>query len=376
MKSEAQTPKQVVEEILALADIKINGDLPSDIRVLDERFYTRVLKDGSMGFGESYMAGWWDTAALDECMHKILKADLSNKTKLTWGMIWNVVKAKFLNMQKKGERAIKVIDAHYELGDELYEHMLGETLAYTCAYWKNAANLDEAQEAKFDLIAKKIRLKPGMRVLDMGCGWGGFARHAAKKYGAHVVAVNLSSKQCDYARKICTGLPVEVRNQDYRDVEGTFDRIISIGLMEHVGQKNYLNFMEVIHRSLTDDGLALVHTIGRNTSAVTTDPWISRYIFPHGHLPSIKQIGESMEGLFVMEDWHNISANYDATLMAWFKNFDKNWDKIKSSYPDPFYRMWKYYLLSCAAGFRARNTQLWQIVLSKKGIDGGYKSIR
>lgn len=367
--------KQVVMETLALADVKINGDRPSDIQVLDERFYERVLKDGSLGFGESYMEGWWDSSALDESIAKILRARLDKKVKVTWTMAWNYIKAKFLNMQSKS-RSSTVVDQHYELGDELYEYMLGPTLAYTCAYWKQVESLDEAQEAKFDLIAQKIGLKPGMRVLDLGCGWGGFARHIAQKYGVEVVAVNLSKGQCDYAKKICTGLPVEVFARDYREAEGTFDRVVSIGLMEHVGCKNYRNYMELISRCLKDDGLALVHTIGRDTTAITTESWINKYIFPHGHLPSIKQIGTAIEGIFVMEDWHNMSANYDKTLMAWFHNFNANWDKIKANYPDPFYRMWKYYLLSCAGGFRARNIQLWQIVLSKKGVLGGYESIR
>ncbi len=372
----AESPKEVIEGILSLADVEINGGRPSDIRVNDPRFYQRLLSDRSMGLGESYMEGWWDAPALDECMAKIIRAKLANKVKPTWAMIWNFAKAKLLNMQKKGARSSKVIDEHYELGDSLYEYMLGPTMAYTCAYWKNAATLDEAQVAKFDLIANKLGLKKGMKVLELGCGWGGFARHIAERYGVEVVAVNLSAGQAAYARKISAGLPVEVRTQDYRDATGVYDRVVSIGLMEHVGQKNYRGFMELIHRCLKEDGLALVHTIGRNTSSIVTDPWISRYIFPHGHLPSITQIGQSMEGLFVMEDWHNMSANYDKTLMAWFNNFDRNWAKIKADYPDPFYKMWKYYLLSCAGAFRAREIQLWQVVLSKQGVGGGYDSIR
>lgn len=370
------SPKQIVEEILALADVKINGDRPSDIRVYDERLYNRLLSDGSLGLGEAYMDGWWDADSLDECMCKLLSARLEEKVKPTWAMTWNHLKAKFFNMQAKGDRSKKVINEHYEIGDDLYELMLGDTLAYTCAYWKNSTTLDEAQNKKFDLIAKKLDLKPGMRVLDLGCGWGGFAAHIAKNYGAQVVAVNLSEKQCAYAKKKCEGLSVEVRNQDYREAEGQFDRVISIGLMEHVGQKNYKDFMVLIHSCLKEDGLALVHTIGRNSSTLTTEPWIGKYIFPHGHLPSITQIGESIEELFVMEDWHNMGANYDATLMSWYKNFEKNWSKIKSTYPDPFFKMWKYYLLSCAGSFRARNIQLWQIVLSKKGVAGGYDSVR
>ncbi len=286
------------------------------------------------------------------------------------------MKAKVFNMQEKGSRSSTVVKQHYELGDDLYEKMLGESLAYSCAYWKNCSTLEEAQTAKFDLIAKKMRLKKGMKVLDIGCGWGGFAKHIAKNYGVDVVAVNLSSKQAAYAKNLCQGLPVEVRNQDYREIQGKFDRIISIGFFEHVGHKNYRTLMELMHRSLTDEGLALLHTIGRNISGNTADPWINRYIFPNGHLPSITQIGEAMEGLFVMEDWHNFSANYDTTLVSWYQNFEKNWDQFKSQYSETFFKMWKYYLLSCAGAFRARDIQLWQIVLSKNGVVGGYESVR
>lgn len=371
----AESPKQIVEGILAHADVMINGNRPSDIQVYDERFYERVLKDRSIGLGESYMEGWWDAKALDECMYKIIHADLKKKVRPTWSMFWQYIKAKIFNMQNK-KLSSTVIDEHYELGDDLYEPMLGPTMAYTCAYWNHAQNLDEAQLAKFDLIAKKLQLKKGMKVLELGCGWGGFAKYISEHYGVEVVAVNLSSKQVSYAQKICKGLPIEVLNMDYRDAKGIYDRIVSIGLMEHVGKKNYRTFMKLIHRCLKDDGLALVHTIGRNSTSIITDPWINRYIFPHGHLPSIQQIGKSIEKLFVMEDWHNFGANYDKTLMAWFENFDKNWGKIKASYPDPFYKMWKYYLLSCAGAFRARDIQLWQFVLSKKGMPGGYDSIR
>lgn len=368
-------PRQIVEDILALADIKINGSRPTDIRVYDDRFYERVLRDGTLGFGEAYMEGWWDAPALDECIYKIFRANLASKVKPSWSLIWATLKAKLFNMQSKS-LSKEVIHEHYELGDNLYEHMLGDTLAYTCAYWKNANTLDEAQRAKFDLVAKKMGLKPGMKVLDLGCGWGGFARHISKEYGVEVTAVNLSEGQAAYAKKICKGLPVEVLNKDYRDATGVYDRVISIGLMEHVGQKNYRNFMELIHRCLKEDGLALIHTIGKNISSATSDPWISKYIFPHGQLPSIAQFSEATEGLFVMEDWHNLSTNYDKTLMSWFENFNKNWDKIKAEYPDPFYKMWKFYLLGCAAGFRARDIQLWQVVLSKNGVQGGYESIR
>ncbi len=369
------TEQKVCEEILAFADVKIGGKRSWDIEVHDEALYSQLLKDGSLGFGESYMAGLWDSPVLDECIFRILRSRLEDNLRPTWAMRWSVLKAKLFNTQHK-TGSLQVIHQHYQLGNDLFENMLDGLMTYSCGYWKNAANLDEAQKAKYDLIAQKLGMKPGMRVLDIGCGWGGFAKHIAGKYGVEVVGVTLSENQAEYAKKVCEGLPVSILVQDYRDVEGQFDRIVEIGMFEHVGLKNYRMFMETVHSHLKDDGLVMLHTIGRDRSKYTVDPWIERYIFTNGHLPSIAQIAKSIEGLFVMEDWHNFSADYDKTLMAWFHNFDKNWDKIKASYPDPFYRMWKYYLLSCAGGFRARTLQLWQVVLSKEGLLGGYQSVR
>jgi cyclopropane-fatty-acyl-phospholipid synthase len=367
--------KQVVEEIAAIADVQINGNRPWDIQVYNEEFYDRVLKDQSLGFGEAYMQGWWDSRALDECMFRILRANLEKNLKPSWKMRWTVLKAKMFNRQNKS-KSMEVIDQHYQLGDDLYENMLDELMTYSCGYWKEAKTLDQAQKAKYDLIAKKLGFKKGMKVLDIGCGWGGFAKYVSEKYEVEVLAITLSSNQAEYAKKMCEGLPVEVRVQDYRDVGGKFDRIIEIGMFEHVGKKNYKTFFQKVHDSLVDDGLLMLHTIGSNVSSEMGDPWIDKYIFANGQLPSIAQIGKSIEGLFVMEDWHNFSADYDKTLMAWYANFDKNWEKIKDYYPSSFYRMWKYYLLTCAGSFRARNIQLWQVVLSKQGVLGGYSGVR
>ena len=373
--SSSSHPKQVVSEILAPADIQINGARPWDISVNNDAFYNRVLKDQSLGFGEAYMQGWWDSQALDECIFRIARADLEKNLKPTMAMRWAVIKAKLFNPQTKSG-SLSVIEQHYQLGNDLYEKMLDQLMTYSCGYWKNAANLDEAQRAKYDLIARKLGFKEGMRILDIGCGWGGFSKFVAENYGVQVVAITLSENQAEYARKLCAGLPVEVRVQDYRDVEEEFDRIIEIGMFEHVGEKNYRTFMEITNRCLKPGGMLMLHTIGSNVSKVTCDEWIDKYIFPKGQLPSIAQIGTSIEGLYVMEDWHNFSSDYDKTLMAWFKNFDAEWDAIKESYPPPFYRMWKYYLLSCAGAFRARQIQLWQVVLAKEGVLGGYETVR
>jgi len=367
--------KEVVTEIAAQADIQINGNRAWDIQVHDDRFYERVLAEGSLGLGESYMDGWWDAEDLSECMNHILRADLERNLTPSWTMIWETYKAKFFNLQTKS-RSMKVIDQHYQLGNDLYERMLDNHMTYSCGYWKTAETLDEAQAAKYDLIAQKLQLKPGMRVLDIGCGWGGFAKYIAIHYKVEVVGITLSKNQAEYARAFTEDLNVEIRVQDYRDVDEKFDRIVEIGMFEHVGTKNYRTFFESTHKNLNDDGMLMLHTIGSDKSTEATDPWISKYIFPNSHLPSVAQIGTSSEGLYVMEDWHNFSADYDTTLMAWHANFNQTWPDIQEQYPDPFYRMWNYYLLSCAGGFRARTIQLWQVVFAKKGLVGGYQSVR
>lgn len=367
--------KEIVDQFAFLAGIQLNGPDPTDIQVKDNRFYDRVLKDKSLGFGESYMAGWWDVDELDECMFRIIRADVESRFKKSPYFYWAYLKAKLLNKQDKAG-SLEVIQKHYQLGNDLYRAMLDPTMTYSCGYWKNAKNLEEAQLAKYDLIARKLGIKKGMRVLDIGCGWGGFAKYVASKYGAKVVGITLSENQAILAKEVCSGLDVEIRVQDYRDIDEKFDRIVEIGMFEHVGEKNYREFMEICHRSLQDGGMVMLHTIGSNQSVVVSDPWLVKYIFPGGQLPSISQIGKSIEGLFVMEDWHNFGTHYDKTLMAWFKNFDSHWPELKDTYSPEFYRMWKFYLLSCAGFFRARESQLWQVVLVKNGVLGGYETVR
>ena len=367
--------KNTAEEILSLTGIAINGDHPWDIKVHNERLYQRVFAQGSLGLGESYMDGWWDCNKLDEFFYRVLRSQIESKVRHNRALFFRSLLAKGLNMQSK-KRAFQIGEKHYDLGNELFQNMLDKRMVYSCAYWKDSHRLDEAQENKLDLICKKLRLQPGMRVLDIGCGWGSFARYAAEKYGAEVTGITVSREQVEFGKTLCSKLPVDIRLQDYRDVNERFDHIVSVGMIEHVGYKYYRTYMEVVRRCLKDDGLFLLHTIGGNKSVTAVEPWTNKYIFPNGMLPSIKQLGSAIEGLFVMEDWHNFSADYDKTLMAWHSNIEKYWNKKKSDYDERFHRMWKYYLLSCAGAFRARANQLWQIVLSKEGITGGYKSIR
>ncbi len=359
-----------IQSILTPLGIEINGSRPWDIQIHNAGFYERVLSGGSLALGESYMDGWWDCEALDQFFKKILDARLDKKVRInSMVFLWILLKAKIINAQTRS-RAFIIGKRHYDIGNHLFSMMLDKGMNYACAFWKNAKTLDEAQEAKLDLVCRKIGLLPGMSVLDIGCGWGGFAKYAAEKYGAKVYGITVSRDQVEFANKFCQGLDVKVELKDYRALKGQFDRIVSIGMFEHVGSKNYRTFLKVVHQSLKADGLFLLHAIAGNSSVDSTDPWINKYIFPNSMLPSAKQITSAFEGLFVLEDWHSFGQYYDRTLMAWHNNFTKNWEKIKEAYDERFYRMWTYYLLLSASSFRSRRNQLWQIVFSKKGIKG------
>jgi len=367
--------KRLIVDLLKQADIHVNGVNPWDPQVHDERFYRRVLNALNLGMGEAYMDGWWDCAQLDVFFYRVLYARLEQQIKLNPRMWLKFLPAFLFNLQH-GRRAYHIGTHHYDTGNDLFEVMLDRWLTYTCGYWKNAATLDEAQEAKLDLICKKIGLKPGQTVLDIGCGWGSFSQFAAERYGASVVGITVSKQQLELGRKRCQGLPVELRMQSYTELDGQFDHIVSLGMFEHVGYKNHRTYFEVANRLLKEDGLFLLHTIGSTHSVRATDPWINTYIFPNSMLPSVAQIGKAVEGLFVVEDLHNFGADYDKTLMAWHHNISTGWKHLKGTYSKRFYRMWEYFLLSCAGSFRARNNQLWQIVLSKRGVPGGYVSLR
>lgn len=362
---------------LETQNIRLNGNNPWDPVIHNPDFYARIAAEGSLGLGESYMDCWWDCERLDEFFNRVLQTNLDDMIGSRLGLALAHLAARLFNRQTR-DRSREVGERHYDIGNGLYRRMLDKRMTYSCGYWKDAATLDEAQEAKLDLACRKLRIEPGMRILDIGCGWGGTAAYAAEKYGASVTGVTVSREQAEMGQHKCRHLPVDIRLMDYRDVDvkETFDRIISIGMFEHVGYKNYRTFMKNIRDLLADDGLCLLQTIGGNRTVHDTDPWINKYIFPNSMLPSLSQIGRASEGLLIMEDWHNFGPDYEKTLMEWYRNFQSAWDELKSRYDKRFYRMWTYYLLSCAGSFRARRNQLWQIVFSVNGLKGGYRAVR
>ncbi|MBE1161662.1 cyclopropane fatty acyl phospholipid synthase [Dyella acidiphila] len=363
--------RQRAVELLQAAGVHIDGPAPTDMRVHDEQLYARVFAHGSLGLGEAYMDGWWDAEDLPGLFTRILSSHLDEHLKTLDTLIAHL-KARFINLQR-GEHAFEIGKAHYDRGNDLFKAMLGKWMMYSCAYWAQAGSLDEAQEAKLDLICRKLQLKPGMRVLDIGCGWGEALKFAAERYGVSGVGITVSSEQAELARELCQGLPIEIRLQDYRELAEPFDAIMSIGMFEHVGGKNYREYFEMARRCLHNHGLFLLHCIGSNHAPSRPDPWIEKYIFPNSMIPAASQVATALEGLFVVEDWHNFGADYDRTLSAWRVNFDSAWPALSARYDERFRRMWHFYLAVSTAVFRSRRDQLWQLTLSPYGVPGGYR---
>lgn len=361
----SQKSKEIIEDYLSGAGININGDNPWDIQVHDDRFYSRVLSDGAMAVGESYMEKWWDVERLDIFFEKIFNEKIEDYISRPLQKFRVALRYKLINPQSV-KRSYQVGKEHYDRGLELFSRMLDSRLIYSCGYWKKAKNLEEAQEHKLDLICRKLELKPGMSLLDIGCGWGGLVKYAVEIYGVKATGITISKDQADYARKLCDGLPVKIKMQDYRNLKGRFDRIVSVGMMEHVGVRNYSTYLNIACNSLKDDGIFLLHTIGSNVSTNHTDQWIEKYIFPNSMIPSLSQITSAAEPHISIEDLHSFGPYYDRTLLAWNKNFINSWNEISYLYDETFFRMWHYYLMSSAASFRVRRLQLWQLLLTKQ----------
>ncbi|MGE5345684.1 MAG: cyclopropane fatty acyl phospholipid synthase [Acidithiobacillales bacterium] len=374
MSAAASLARSRFEKLLASAGIALDGSAPHDLRVHDERLFARVLSGGSLALGESYMDGWWSCERLDEFFARVLAAGLDRSAVPAAGWLRKV--SPLLFPLGRSSKAFVIGQRHYDLGNELFEAMLDRRMIYSCAYWKEAATLDEAQERKLDLVCRKAGLKAGQLVLDIGCGWGGFAGFAAERYGVSVVGITVSKEQAAAAAERLRGLPVEIRLQDYRDLSGSFDAVVSLGMFEHVGPRHHQTYFEVARRCLKEGGLFLLHTIASAETTPAPDPWILKYIFPQSHIPSLAQIASASDGLFVVEDVQNFGADYDPTLMAWHANVEGRRSSLPARYDERFFRMWRYYLLSCAGSFRARHNQLLQVVLSPRGVPGGWRPVR
>lgn len=366
--------RKIVTNVLATADVAINGDRPWDIQVRHDRFFRRAAR-GSLGLGESYMEGDWDVASLDDLFRRLLTAGLQSGTLARLNALRLSLRSKISNLQSK-KRAVAVAEEHYDLDHRMYEQFLGPYNQYTCCFFDGTDDLEKAEIIKLEMLCEKLEINSDDRVLDIGCGWGGFAKYAASTRGCEITGVTLSSEQAEYARDYTTGLPVDIVNSDYRDLPATldsrYDKVLICGMIEHVGYKNYGTIMSVVHEVLDDDGLFLLHTIGNDVDTTIVDPWFEKYIFRNSMAPSMPQLARAIQGLFIIHDWENYGHYYSNTLSAWQANFERNWQKIKSlasrhPFDEKFRRMWNYYLLSSKAAFDTEQLLLWQIVMSKSG---------
>ena len=359
--------EKIITAVLARADIRTDGARPWDIEVHDPRFFRRVLATGTLGFGESYMDGWWDCEALDEMCCRAILARLEQRFAFRLPNLLALFTSVVLNQQTR-RRSRKVGRVHYDLSNDFFEAMLDPNMQYSAALFGAGDDLAAAQRRKLDWICEKLQLRPGLRLLDIGCGWGGLARHAARYHGCSVLGITISREQCRYAQNWCRGLDVKIELRDYREVRERFDRVVSVGMVEHVGYKNYPTYMRAAARALNEDGLFLCQGIGGNISRLQLDPWIKRYIFPNSLLPSVAQLARAAEDVFILEDLENIGPHYDLTLLAWEENVKRAWPRFRELYGERFRRMWRFYLLSCAGAFRARDLQLFSILFSKAEV--------
>ncbi len=351
-----------------------SGNTPHGIETADSSVVRRIKREGLMGLGETYAQGLWFTdLRLDELMYGVFTNPQPPVSPLIWAKWFLALTEQRLLNRNSSRRAFNIGIQHYDLGNDLFRIMLDESMTYTSGYWATASNLRQAQVDKLDLLCQKLDLRKGMHVLDIGCGWGNFAQHAAERYGVRVTGITVSRQQAGVAAHRCDGLPVEIRLQDYREISGHFDRIVSIEMIEAVGRKNIGTFYRVVDRCLKDDGLFALQAITGDTFSRTSDRrldqymlWLVKYIFPDGYLPRQSELAGCGGTTMRIEDWHAFDLDYDRTLLAWAENFNAGWDQVKDRYGEEFRRRWNFYLYSCAAAFRAGLVRVSQIVYSKR----------
>jgi len=351
---------------LTRAGVTVNGPNPWDIRVLDNRLFRRVVGTRELGFGDSYVEGWWECDRIDELVTRILRTGI--KRILPPGISGLTLAARSVITNTQGsERAGDNATAHYGQHDALLRLILGEPLVYSCADWRDATDLADAQHAKIDRLASKLQLRPGMRVLDIGCGWGATADYLSTRHGVIVVGITPVAAQATHAARHHRHSDVSFVTTDFSNFTSPkpFDRIYSVGMVEHVGPKNLKPFFRHCQDLLVDDGIMFHQTIGRRTPRASTDAWIDRRIFPGGAIPSVQQLSRAWSAGWVLEDFENLGPDYDRTLMAWLGLLEGKKDQVLDQFGEEMYRTFRFYFQYCAGAFRARELQLWQLVLTK-----------
>lgn len=377
--------KALVTAKLAQAGITINGTNPWDLIVKDDRFYARTAIGGSLGLGDSYAEGLITCEDIGALQQRWIAAD-THPPGPRWprnpAEAWIRLKMLMSNQQNI-ERSRDVGKFHYDIGNDLYRRMLGPTMAYSCGYWAgikyatDALALDQAQRNKYQIICEKLNLRWGMRVLEIGCGSGGFAAYAAREYGVDIVGVSISKEQIAYAQQaypdLCASGQINLQLMDYRGMYDTFgqqfDAAVSIGMFEHVGPANYAVYMKAVRDCLKPHAPFLLHTIVGNGNP---DPFMWYRIFRGGVLPLEAQMAKAAKPYFAIEHVENFGYDYYLTLKAWWNNFVAAWPELEHTYDRRFYRMWEFYLKACAALFEARRIHLQHWLLVPGGTKHGY----
>ncbi len=352
-----------------------NGGKPAvTVRIADKSLYRKLFLNPELYAGEAYMDG---TLVIEEGgIRGLLELFALNRTGLRKHPVQKLLKRWLKRIRKwhqhnPAARSRKNVQHHYDLSNAFYKLFLDESMHYSCAYWpREDITLEQAQSLKMAHIAAKLNLEPGMRVLDIGCGWGGMALYLAENFDCDVVGITLSDEQLALGldRVETAGLSnkISLRLQDYRDVPETFDAIVSVGMFEHVGVAHYKEYFSAIRDRLTDDGCALVHSIGRKGGPGTTGAWIRKYIFPGGYSPALSETFAEIEkaGLWVT-DCEILRLHYAHTLREWDNRFQANRDKVAEMFDERFCRMWEFYLIVSEFTFRYGNHMNFQIQLSK-----------
>jgi cyclopropane-fatty-acyl-phospholipid synthase len=351
--------------------ISTSADMPvGNVVIHDPGTLRRLVIDPRVGFGDAYSDG---TVEIQGPLVDVLVAISRSVGRASSG---GGLLDRFVNRPRRRRShslhaSRQSVHYHYDIGNDFYRLWLDERMQYTCAYYAEPDfTLEEAQLAKLDHVCRKLQLRPGERVLEAGCGWGGLARHMAERYGVSVRAFNLSHEQVAYAREQTrsAGLAerVEFVEDDYRNATGTYDVFVSVGMLEHVGAEKYGELGRVIDRSLTPAGRGLIHSIGRNTPQ-PLDPWTEKRIFPGAYPPAISEMMNIFEPFaFSVLDVENIRLHYARTLEHWLDRFDRNSDEVARMFDERFVRMWRMYLAGSLAAFLVGSLQLFQIVFARE----------
>ena len=328
----------------------------------------QILRNGFMGFGEAYMAG---DLEVEGDLQELLRLGICLGYDRRILSFWQELRflSHSLATRNTLNRARKNMAYHYDLGDEFYQLFLDPTLTYSCGYFTSTGDsLRQAQLNKYEHICRKLKLRSGETLLDIGCGWGGMLIYAAQNYGVNGLGITLSRNQYEWANGIIEELglhrSLKVTLADYREADGEFDKFVSIGMFEHVGQAFIPVFMKEVSRLLKKEGIGLLHTIGKITES-PSEPWIVRYIFPGGYIPNLTEIVREM-GLagFSLLDLENLRLHYAHTLDRWADNYERNLEKVKQMFDESFVRMWRLFLNASSVGFKYGSSRLYQILFS------------